>query len=157
MLIMAGIVNAVPSGSFRRVTPSQARFKAPILPSRSTRKLRLSVDGIKGAGPLNGLLNSFYEKMQKATETMKEDLESAEYEGFSSDETVRVVLNGAQQPKLVDVTQAAVDQGAEKLEELVVEASKDAYRVSKQGQEERMKKYFKDMGLPMPPNAKLPF
>eukprot|EP00466_Bigelowiella_natans_P015359 jgi/Bigna1/138908/aug1.47_g13616 len=134
MLIMAGISAAVPSGSFRRVASPQAR-----------------------AGPLNGLLNSFYEKMQKATETMKKDLESAEYEGFSTDETVRVIVNGAQQPKLVDVTQAAVDQGAEKLEQLVVEASKDAYRVSKQGQEERMKKYFKDMGLPMPPNAKLPF
>eukprot|EP00471_Norrisiella_sphaerica_P000972 CAMPEP_0184480200 /NCGR_PEP_ID=MMETSP0113_2-20130426/1694_1 /TAXON_ID=91329 /ORGANISM="Norrisiella sphaerica, Strain BC52" /LENGTH=142 /DNA_ID=CAMNT_0026858519 /DNA_START=207 /DNA_END=635 /DNA_ORIENTATION=- len=112
--------------------------------------------GIKGSGPLNMLMNQFYGKMQEATKKMKEDLETAEYEGFSSDETVRVVLNGAQQPKLVDVTQAAVDQGAEKLQSLVVEASKDAYRMSKAGQEARMKRYFQDMGLPSPPNMKLP-
>ena len=78
---------------------------------------------------------------------MKEDMDNAEYEGYSSDETVRVVVSGAQQPKSVDVTQAAIDQGPEKLQSLVMEASKDAYKLSKAGQEERMKRYFQDMGL----------
>mmetsp|Transcript_19895 Transcript_19895/g.29767 ORF Transcript_19895/g.29767 Transcript_19895/m.29767 type:complete len:172 (+) Transcript_19895:909-1424(+) len=128
---------------FRRMQSSQNRGIVP----------RAGDGGIKGAGPFNAVLNQMYSKMQEATKSMKEDLEKAEYEGFSSDETVRVVLSGTQQPKLIDVTQAAVDQGADKLQQLVVEASKDAYKLSKAGQEARMKKYFADMGLPMPPGG----
>ncbi|GAB5355781.1 hypothetical protein AAMO2058_000234900 [Amorphochlora amoebiformis] len=119
---------------------------------QSSRRIPAHADQIKGSGPLNQMINQFYSKMQAATQTMKEDLEKAEYEGFSEDETVRVVLSGSQKPKLVDVTQAAIDQGSDKLQELVIQASADAYKMSKAGQEERLKRYFKDMGLPMPPS-----
>jgi YbaB/EbfC DNA-binding family len=37
----------------------------------------------------------------------------AEFEGFSDDETVRVVMSGNQEPKSVDITDAAAEQGAD--------------------------------------------
>ena len=37
----------------------------------------------------------------------------AEFEGYSDDETVRVVMSGNQEPKSVDITEAAIEQGAD--------------------------------------------
>ena len=36
-----------------------------------------------------------------------------EFEGFSIDETVRVVMSGNQEPKSVDITETAMEKGAE--------------------------------------------
>ena len=52
---------------------------------------------------------------------------STDFEGFSSDETVRVVMSGNQEPRSVDITQEALDQGVERLNQLVVEAMRESH------------------------------
>lgn len=37
----------------------------------------------------------------------------AEFEGYSEDETVRVVMSGNQEPKSVDITESAIEQGSD--------------------------------------------
>ena len=72
---------------------------------------------------------------------------SAEFEGFSSDETVRVVMSGSQEPRGVDITEEAYSQGAEKLSELVLEATRDAHGKSVEGMKVRMADMAKSLGL----------
>lgn len=43
----------------------------------------------------------------------QEELAAAEFDGYSSDETVRVVMSGNQEPKSVDITEEAIASGAE--------------------------------------------
>ena len=40
---------------------------------------------------------------------VQEELSKAEFDGYSADETVRVVLSGNQEPKSVDITTAAYE------------------------------------------------
>ncbi len=40
---------------------------------------------------------------------VQEELSKAEFDGYSADETVRVVLSGNQEPKSVDITNAAYE------------------------------------------------
>jgi DNA-binding protein YbaB len=72
---------------------------------------------------------------------------SAEFEGFSSDETVRVVMSGSQEPRSVDITEEAHSQGAEKLSTLVEEAMKDAHSKSVEGMKVRMADMARSLGL----------
>ena len=37
----------------------------------------------------------------------------AEFEGYSEDETVRVVMSGNQEPKSVEITETAIEQGSD--------------------------------------------
>lgn len=39
---------------------------------------------------------------------VQEELSRAEFDGYSSDETVRVVMSGSQEPRSVDITEAAM-------------------------------------------------
>ena len=50
--------------------------------------------------------------MQEAAKA-QEELAAAEFDGYSSDETVRVVMSGNQEPKSVDITEEAIASGAE--------------------------------------------
>ena len=38
---------------------------------------------------------------------------SARFEGYSEDETVRVVMSGNQEPKSVEITETAMEQGSD--------------------------------------------
>jgi DNA-binding protein YbaB len=40
---------------------------------------------------------------------VQEELARAEFDGYSSDETVRVVMSGNQEPRSVDITEAALE------------------------------------------------
>ena len=62
---------------------------------------------------------------------------SAEFEGFSACETVRVVMTGSQEPRSVDITEEAYAQGADALASLVEEAMKDAHAKSVEGMKVR--------------------
>ena len=44
---------------------------------------------------------------------MQEELGAAEFDGYSNDETVRVVMSGNQEPKSVDITEEAIAGGPE--------------------------------------------
>lgn len=56
--------------------------------------------------------------VQQETQRMQQELAVAEIEGFSSDETVRVVMSGQQEPKSIDITEEAYSQGQAALERL---------------------------------------
>ncbi len=51
-------------------------------------------------------------RAQEAAKAQQE-LAEAEFDGYSSDETVRVVMSGNQEPKSVDITEEAIAGGAE--------------------------------------------
>lgn len=111
-------------------------------------------------GGLGGLGNmgNFMENIKKAQSMIQieaakvqEELANTDFEGYSSDETVRVIMTGNQEPKSVDITEAAYSQGNEKLSALVTEAMKDAHAKSVAGMKERMAKLAQSLGLPQPP------
>ena len=79
---------------------------------------------------------------------VQEELSRAEFEGFSSDESVRVVMSGNQEPKSVDITEEAYSQGQEKLSALVTEAMKDSHAKSVAGMKARMSQLASNLGLP---------
>lgn len=74
---------------------------------------------------------------------------SAEFEGFSSDETVMAKVSGNQEPRGCDITEAAVEQGPERLSVLVQEAYKAAHARSTTAMKQRMAQLAQQMGLPM--------
>ena len=89
--------------------------------------------------------------LQEAQAKMQEQakmIQQAEFEGFSSDETVRVVLSGSQEPKGCDITQAAYSQGAEALGGLITEAYKDAHSKSVAAMRDSMQSLASDLNLP---------
>jgi DNA-binding YbaB/EbfC family protein len=82
---------------------------------------------------------------------VQEELAQSEFEGYSSDETVRVVMSGNQEPKSVEITQEAYTQGPERLSVLVTEAMRDAHARSVAGMKARMAQMAQSLGLPTPP------
>ncbi|EIE20822.1 DUF149-domain-containing protein [Coccomyxa subellipsoidea C-169] len=79
---------------------------------------------------------------------VQEELSKAEFDGYSSDETIRVVMSGNQEPRSVDITEAAMEaNSAEELSQLVTEAMKDAHAKSVQGMKERMSTLASSLGL----------
>eukprot|EP00887_Chlorella_sp_A99_P007246 scaffold2.g7246.t1 len=84
---------------------------------------------------------------------VQEELARAEFDGYSSDETVRCIMSGNQEPKSIEITEAAYSQGAERLNQLVTEAMRDAHAKSVEGMKARMKDLAKNLGLPPPPSA----
>ena len=82
---------------------------------------------------------------------IQEELANAEFEGYSSDESVRVVMSGNQEPKSCDITEEAYKLGNEKLNALVTEAMKDAHAKSVEAMKASMGNLAKKMGLPTPP------
>lgn len=82
---------------------------------------------------------------------VQEELALAEFEGYSSDETVRVVMSGNQEPKSVEITDEAYSQGAARLGELVTEAMKESHAKSVAGMKSRMAVLAQKMGIPGAP------
>mgnify|MGYP002628992250 CR=1 FL=1 len=57
-------------------------------------------------------------------------------------------MSGSQEPRSVDITDAAFSAGPEKLSALVEEAMKDAHAKSVDGMKARMKEMASSLGLP---------
>lgn len=100
-------------------------------------------------------MGGFMENLKKAqamiqveAAKMQEELAVTDIEGFSSDETVRAVFSGTQEPKTIDITQAAIDQGPEKLSALVAEAMKDAHSNSVAEMKTKLGALAQKMGVP---------
>jgi len=88
--------------------------------------------------------------VQQETQRVQQELANTEFDGYDEDETVRVVMTGNQEPKSVDVTQAAMDAGAEEVSRRVTLAMKDAHGKSVAGMKEKMKELAKNLGIPNP-------
>ncbi|KAI3430484.1 hypothetical protein D9Q98_005079 [Chlorella vulgaris] len=157
--MMALAITATPQRAFTQ----QCRAQRPRLQQRralTTRALFGKGGGDKdGGGGMFGGMGNLMENLKKAqalvqveAAKVQEELANTEFEGFSSDETVCVVMTGNQEPRSVEITQEAYDQGVEKLNVLVQEAMKEAHGKSVDGMKQRMQKLASNLGMPAPPS-----
>lgn len=77
---------------------------------------------------------------------LQKDLASLEFEGYSSDETVRVVFTGQGEPTECDITETAHALGPEELGKRITEAMKDAYSQSAIAMREKTQNLAADLG-----------
>ena len=71
---------------------------------------------LQGGGNPFGNMGILMENVKKAQQLVQveaakvqEELSKAEFDGYSSDETIRVVMSGNQEPRSVDITEAAME------------------------------------------------
>ncbi|KAL0297345.1 UNVERIFIED_CONTAM: Nucleoid-associated protein, chloroplastic [Sesamum radiatum] len=72
----------------------------------------------------------------------------AEFDGYCEDELIKATLSGNQQPVRIEITEAAMELGPEKLSLLVTEAYKDAHKKSVEAMKERMSNLAQSLGMP---------
>ncbi|BBN00990.1 hypothetical protein Mp_2g03740 [Marchantia polymorpha subsp. ruderalis] len=113
-----------------------------------------SDDDAKKAG-LFGNLQGLYDTVRKAQQVVQveavkvqKELAAAEFDGYCEGELIKVTLSGNQEPVRVEVLEAAMDVGAERLAELINEAYKDAHTKSVLAMKERMKGLAESLGMP---------
>ncbi|BDA42353.1 Nucleoid-associated protein At2g24020, chloroplastic [Coccomyxa sp. Obi] len=162
---MMSISNVHSSGVCRvlnqpRLKPSHALAQRSSKACRSGRRILKTWalfgkgDGKGGGNPFGNMAN-LMENVKKAQQLVQveaakvqEELSKAEFDGYSNDETIRVVMSGNQEPRSVDITEAAMEaNSAEELSQLVTEAMKDAHAKSVQGMKERMSTLASSLGL----------
>ncbi|XP_073123061.1 nucleoid-associated protein At4g30620, chloroplastic-like isoform X2 [Henckelia pumila] len=102
-----------------------------------------------------GNMQNLYETVKKAqmvvqVEAVKvqKELAVAEFDGYCEGELIKATLSGNQQPVRIEITEAAMELGAEKLSLLVTEAYKDAHQKSVQAMKERMSNLAQSLGMP---------
>ncbi|CAM6090288.1 unnamed protein product [Calypogeia fissa] len=108
----------------------------------------------KKAGMFPNMLG-LYDTVRKAQQVVQveavrvqKELASAEFDGYCKDELIKVTLSGNQEPVRVEVLEAAMEVGADKLAELINEAYKDAHSKSVLAMKERMKSLAESLGMP---------
>ncbi|XP_057521285.1 nucleoid-associated protein At4g30620, chloroplastic-like isoform X1 [Amaranthus tricolor] len=111
-------------------------------------------DSSSKAGILGNMQN-LYETVKKAqmvvqVEAVKvqKELAAAEFDGYCEGELIKVTLSGNQQPVRTEITEAAMELGAEKVSLLVTEAYKDAHQKSVLAMKERMSNLAQSLGMP---------
>ncbi|KAJ8500061.1 hypothetical protein OPV22_010613 [Ensete ventricosum] len=111
-------------------------------------------DAPSKAGILGNMQN-LYETVKKAQMVVQveavrvqKELEAAEFDGYCEGELIKATLSGNQQPIRIEITEAAVELGPEKLSVLVTEAYKDAHQKSVQAMKERMSNLAQSLGMP---------
>eukprot|EP00245_Coleochaete_scutata_P007886 TRINITY_DN23691_c0_g1_i1.p1 TRINITY_DN23691_c0_g1~~TRINITY_DN23691_c0_g1_i1.p1 ORF type:complete len:181 (+),score=51.37 TRINITY_DN23691_c0_g1_i1:64-606(+) len=102
-------------------------------------------------GNMQGLLETVRKAQQvvqvEAVRVQKE-LAEAEFEGYCEGELVKVTLTGNQEPRGTEITEAAMELGAEALSQLITDAYKDAHQKSVAAMKERMKGLAASLGMP---------
>ncbi|CAA0838331.1 Uncharacterised BCR- YbaB family COG0718 [Striga hermonthica] len=112
-----------------------------------------SEDGSK-AGILGNMQN-LYETVKKAQMVVQveavrvqKELAAAEFDGYCEGELIKATLSGNQQPVRIEITEAAMELGAEKLSLLVTEAYQNAHQKSVLAMQERMSNLAQSLGMP---------
>ncbi|XP_077215134.1 nucleoid-associated protein At4g30620, chloroplastic-like [Tasmannia lanceolata] len=102
-----------------------------------------------------GNMQNLYETVKKAQMVVQveavrvqKELAEAEFDGYCEGELIKVTLSGNQQPVRTEITEAAMELGAEKLSLLVTEAYKDAHQKSVLAMKERMSNLAQSLGMP---------
>ncbi|PKU76669.1 hypothetical protein MA16_Dca001274 [Dendrobium catenatum] len=100
-------------------------------------------------------MQNLYETVKKAQMVVQveavrvqQELAAEEFDGYCEGELVKVTLSGNQQPVRTEITEAAMELGAEKVALLVTEAYKDAHQKSIQAVKERMGNLAQSLGMP---------
>ncbi|PIN18427.1 hypothetical protein CDL12_08901 [Handroanthus impetiginosus] len=96
-------------------------------------------------GMLRNMQNR-YETVIKAQ--MIVQLRQAEFDGYCEDELIKAILSGNQQPMHIEITEAAMELGPEKLSLLMTEAYKDAHQNSVQAMKERTNSLAQSLRMP---------
>ncbi|XP_022754511.1 nucleoid-associated protein At4g30620, chloroplastic-like isoform X2 [Durio zibethinus] len=111
-------------------------------------------DASSKAGILGNMQN-LYETVKKAQMVVQveavrvqKELAAAEFDGYCEGELIKATLSGNQQPIRIEITEAAMELGVEKLSFLVNEAYKDAHQKSVQAMKERMSDLAQSLGMP---------
>ncbi|TMW95567.1 hypothetical protein EJD97_008659 [Solanum chilense] len=113
-----------------------------------------SDDNSSKAGVLGNMQN-LYETVKKAQMVVQveavrvqKELAAAEFDGYCEGELIKATLSGNQQPVRIEITDAAMDMGSDKLSLLVTEAYKDAHQKSVLAMKERMNNLAQSLGMP---------
>eukprot|EP00879_Flechtneria_rotunda_P001390 GHRR01001542.1.p1 GENE.GHRR01001542.1~~GHRR01001542.1.p1 ORF type:complete len:168 (+),score=56.81 GHRR01001542.1:123-626(+) len=101
-------------------------------------------------GKLMDSVKKAQQLVQVETQRVQKELDATEFDGYDDDETVKVVMNGNQVPKSVEVTQEAIDTGAEELSRRLTVAMQEAHGKSVVGMKDKMKGLAQSLGLPNP-------
>jgi nucleoid-associated protein EbfC len=103
-----------------------------------------------GLGKMKELTEAFKkaQQVQEGAKRLQEELEEMEIEGEAGGGLVKVVLSGNQEPRRVDISADAVNEGVEVLSDLVTAAMKDAYNKSTATMRERMEALTEGLNLP---------
>ncbi|KDP33507.1 hypothetical protein JCGZ_07078 [Jatropha curcas] len=111
---------------------------------------------------LLGNMQNLYETVKKAQMVVQveavrvqKELAAAEFDGYCEGELIKATLSGNQQPVSIEITEAAIELGPEKLSLLVTEAYKDAHQKSVKAMKERMGNLAQSLGLPPNLNEEL--
>lgn len=88
------------------------------------------------------------QQVQEGAKRLQEELESMEIEGESGGGLVKVVLSGNQEPRRVEISPDALNEGAEVLSDLVCTAMINAYEQSTATMRERMEELTGGLNLP---------
>ncbi|XP_050219829.1 nucleoid-associated protein At4g30620, chloroplastic-like [Mercurialis annua] len=104
---------------------------------------------------LLGNMQNLYETVKKAQMVVQveavrvqKELAAAEFDGYCEDELIKATLSGNQQPVRIEITEAALELGADKLSLLVTEAYKDAHQKSVKEMKDKMGNLAQSLGLP---------
>ncbi|MBA4444694.1 YbaB/EbfC family nucleoid-associated protein [Cylindrospermopsis raciborskii CS-506_D] len=93
-----------------------------------------------GLGKVKEIADAFKkaQEMQQGAKRLQEELEQMEILGESGGGLVKVIISGNQEPKRVEISPNALNEGPDVLSDLVTAAMKDAYLKSTQTMRERM-------------------
>ncbi|XP_028807126.1 nucleoid-associated protein At4g30620, chloroplastic isoform X2 [Neltuma alba] len=111
-------------------------------------------DAASKSGMLGNMQN-LYDTVKKAQMVVQveavrvqKELAASEFDGYCEGELIKATLSGNQQPVRIEITEAAMELGADKLSLLVTEAYKDAHQRSVQAMKERMSSLAQSLGMP---------
>jgi len=100
-------------------------------------------------------MGAMMEQVKKAQEIVQveavkvqKELAETEFDGYDPDELVKVVLTGNQEPRSTEITEEAMEKGADELGALITLAAKDAHTKSTTAMKSRMKDLAAKVGLP---------
>ncbi len=88
------------------------------------------------------------QQVQEGAKRLQEELEMMEIEGEAGGGLVKVVLSGNQEPRRVEISPDALNEGVEVLSDLVTAAMKNAYDRSTATMRERMEALTEGLNLP---------
>jgi nucleoid-associated protein EbfC len=88
------------------------------------------------------------QQVQEGAKKLQEELEAMELEGEAGGGLVKVFMSGNQEPLRVEIAEAALQEGADVLSDLVSAAMKEAYRKSTDTMRGRMEELTSGLGIP---------
>ncbi|AFY36578.1 UPF0133 protein ybaB [[Leptolyngbya] sp. PCC 7376] len=103
-----------------------------------------------GLGKMKELANAFQkaQQVQEGAKKLQEELEAMNVEGTNADGSVKVILSGNQEPRSVEISDAAIAKGSADLSAAVTEALTDAYTKSTETMRSRMEELTSGLNIP---------